>query len=75
MAMSEKTAKVYAAIREEAATGAKYIVAATYTHFHGRAATSAAFRRAVKDGIIERYATGGNNNPIYRGIVASSILN
>jgi len=63
--MSPKTEACLADIELACATGSP-MAPSHFSHFHGRATASAAFRVALKRGLIELAATSIANTPIYR---------
>jgi hypothetical protein len=64
--MSPKTQAALAAIEAAVAEGQQRIAPATFSHFFGRAATSAAFRMAKASGLIEVAYTSTAGTPVYR---------
>ncbi len=64
--MSPNTAAALADIKLAAASGQERIAPVTFSHFHGRAATSAAFRLAKAQGVIEIAYTSCFGTPVYR---------
>lgn len=65
--MNAKTAAALADIRQAVEAGQSRIAPALFSPFHGRAATSAAFRAARAAGIIEVAYTSCTGTPVYRG--------
>lgn len=53
-------------IKAAAQAGQSRIAPALFSHFHGRAATAAAFRLAKAQGIIELAYTSMAGTPVYR---------
>lgn len=68
--MNTKTAIAYNEIVAAVAAGQDKIVPAIFSHCYGRAATSAAFRLAKRDGLIEVNYMSMVGTPVYRGVVA-----
>lgn len=64
--MSPNTAAALADIKLAASSGQKMIAPVMFSHFHGRAATSAAFRIAKAQGVIEIAYTSCVGTPVYR---------
>ena len=64
--MSPKTQAALTAIEAAVAEGQQRIAPATFSHFYGRAATSAAFRVAKARGLIELAYTSCAQTPVYR---------
>lgn len=65
--MNLKTAEVLAEIKSAAASGQTMIVPSIFTHcFKNRAAVSAAFRIAKRDGVIEVNYMSCVNTPVYQ---------
>jgi hypothetical protein len=64
--MSPKTLAALADIEAAVADGQQMIIPAIFSHFHGRAATSAAFRAAKARGLIEVAYTSCAGTPVYR---------
>jgi hypothetical protein len=65
--MKPATAEVIAAIKEAVARGEDKITPVIYSHCFGRAATSAAFRKAKADGIIVVNYISIVGTPVYKG--------
>ena len=64
--MNTNTAAALAEIRNAVAAGQQRIVPSFFSHCHGRAATSAAFRAARAEGLIEVAYTSMTGSPVYR---------
>lgn len=64
--MNTRTEAALTEIKSAAAAGQKMIAPVTFSHFFGRAATSAAFKIAKRDGIIEVAYTSCAGTPVYR---------
>ncbi|OYW56806.1 MAG: hypothetical protein B7Y80_01605 [Hyphomicrobium sp. 32-62-53] len=64
--MSPNTARALEAIKAAADAGNQMIAPVTFSHCYGRAATSAAFRIAKRDGVIELAYTSCIGTPVYR---------
>ena len=64
--MSPKTEAAYSEIKSAIAAGQTKIVPAIFSHFFGRAAVSAAFRLAKKNGLIEVAYTSCVGTPVYQ---------
>ncbi len=65
--MSPKTAEALEEIKSAVASGQTKIVPCTFSHCYGRAATSAAFRIAKREKIIEVAYISCVGTPVYRG--------
>ncbi len=64
--MNTRTAECLAEIKNAVASGQTRIVPCIFSHCFGRAATSAAFRIAKRDGIIEVNYTSCVGTPVYQ---------
>ncbi len=64
--MNPRTAECLAEIKRAATTGQTLIAPCTFTPCFGPAATSAAFRIAKRDGIIEVNYTSCVGTPVYQ---------
>lgn len=64
--MNPKTAEALAEIKAAIAAGQTRIVPAIFSHCFGRAASSAAFRIAKRDGLIEVAYTSAAGTPVYQ---------
>jgi hypothetical protein len=64
--MSPKTAAAIAEIKAAISAGQTRIAPATFSHCYGRAATSAAFRVAKAQGLIEVAYTSCAGTPVYQ---------
>lgn len=64
--MSPRTAEVYAEICKAAANGETRIAPVVYSYCFGRSATSAAFRMAKANGIIEVAYMSCVGTPVYQ---------
>jgi len=64
--MNTRTAEVLAEIKRAAAEGQKYIAPSIFSFCYGRAATSAAFRIAKQNGVIEVAYTSCAGTPVYQ---------
>jgi hypothetical protein len=65
--MSPKTEAALNEIKSAVASGQQLIAPVTFSHFFGRAATSAAFRIAKKEGIIIVNYISAAGTPVYKG--------
>ena len=65
--MNATTKIAYDQIKACVASGHQMITPNLFSHCYGRAATSAAFRCALRDGIIEIAYRSVINTPVYRG--------
>lgn len=65
--MSPKTQEAYDAIASAVASGQTRIAPVTFSFCFGRAATSAAFRMARKNGLIEVAYVSVVGTPVYQG--------
>lgn len=68
--MNTRTAEALAAIKTAAAEGQKMIAPALFSHFYGRAAVSAAFKIAKREGVIVVYYISCAGTPVYRPSLA-----
>lgn len=64
--MNTKTVEVLNEIRRAVAEGQTRLVPVIFSHCFGRAATSAAFRMAKAEGLIEVAYIGGHGRPVYQ---------
>lgn len=64
--MSPKTAIALDAIKSAVAAGQTMIAPQLFSHCYGRAATSAAFRKAKAEGVIEVAYTSCAGTPVYQ---------
>jgi hypothetical protein len=64
--MNTRTEAALNEIKSAVAANQKMIAACTFSHFFGRAATSAAFKIAKRDGLIEVAYTSCAGTPVYR---------
>lgn len=64
--MNTQTEAALNEIKSAAAAGQQMIAPVSFSHFFGRAATSAAFKIAKRDGIIEVAYTSAAGTPVYR---------
>lgn len=64
--MNTRTAEALAEIKSAAASGQKMIAPALFSHFFGRAAVSAAFKIAKREGIIVVDYISVAGTPVYR---------
>jgi hypothetical protein len=73
--MNTRTAEALAEIKSAIAAGQTRIVPAIFSHCFGRAATSAAFRMAKAQGLIEVAYTSCAGTPVYQaaGIKAAIV--
>lgn len=72
--MNQNTAAALAEIRTAVAAGQQRIVPSFFSRFHGRAATSAAFRAARSEGLIEVAYTSHVGTPVYRAAGVGAAL-
>ncbi len=72
---SPRTTEALDEIKRAAATGQRWIVPAIFSHLYGRAATSAAFRMARAQGVVEVAYVSAMGTPVYQaaGVNAASI--
>lgn len=73
--MNTRTAEALAEIKNAIAAGQTRIAPCIFSHCFGRAATSAAFRIAKAQGLIEVAYIGGTGTPVYQaaGIKAATV--
>lgn len=64
--MNNRTAEAYTELKNAIAAGQTRIVPAIFSHCFGRAAASAAFRLAKRDGIIEVAYYSMTGSPVYQ---------
>ena len=64
--MNAKTAAALAEIKRCVAEGYRLISPPLFSHCYGMGATSAAFRIAKRQGLIEVNYIGGINSPVYQ---------
>lgn len=64
--MNTRTEAALAEIKSAVAANQQMIAPAFFSHFFGRAATSAAFKLAKRDGLIEVAYTSCAGTPVYR---------
>jgi hypothetical protein len=64
--MNDRTEAALNEIKSAVAANQQMIAPALFSHFFGRAATSAAFKIAKRDGLIEVAYTSCAGTPVYR---------
>lgn len=63
--MTNQTAEIISAIKSDIQNGVTRIMPASFSHFYGRANTSAAFRIAKQSGLIKVAYKSSAGTPVY----------